>query len=116
MGQRLKAIWPPVLIAVLFLAAWEALVIIQEIKPYLLPAPTLIWENFTKDLTLMWSAAFYTGTTAFLGLVFGTIVAIVLAFFAQRIGIKRSKHRSKLRRTRTIPCVEALGRLGVRDV
>jgi NitT/TauT family transport system permease protein len=35
----------------------------------------------------MWSAAFYTGTTAFLGLVFGTIVAIVLAFFAQRIGI-----------------------------
>jgi NitT/TauT family transport system permease protein len=87
MGQRLRAIWPPVLIAVLFLAAWEALVIIQEIKPYLLPAPTLIWENFTKDLSLMWSAAFYTGTTAFLGLVFGTIVATVMALFAQRVGV-----------------------------
>jgi NitT/TauT family transport system permease protein len=87
MGQRLRAVWPPVLIAVLFLAAWEALVIIQEIKPYLLPAPTLIWENFTKDLSLMWAAAFYTGSTAFLGLVFGTIVATVLAFFAQRVGV-----------------------------
>jgi NitT/TauT family transport system permease protein len=84
MSDRLKYIWPPVLIGVLFIAAWQALVVVQEIKPYLLPAPSLIAENFFGDIDLMWNAALYTGTTAFLGLVFGTIAGIVMAFLAQR--------------------------------
>ena len=32
----------------------------------------------------MWAAALYTGTTAFLGLVFGTMAGVVMAFLAQR--------------------------------
>ena len=84
MSDRLKYIWPPVLIGVLVLAAWQALVVVQDIKPYLLPAPSLIAENFFGDIDLMWAAALYTGTTAFLGLVFGTIAGVVMAFLAQR--------------------------------
>ena len=84
MSDRLKYIWPPVLIGVLFVAAWQALVVVQDIKPYLLPAPSLIAENFFRDISLMWAAALYTGTTAFLGLVFGTIAGIIMAFLAQR--------------------------------
>ncbi|MCF8530430.1 MAG: ABC transporter permease [Candidatus Nanopelagicales bacterium] len=78
-------IWPPILIAVLFLAAWQAIVVVNDVQPYLLPAPSLIAENFTSDLSLMWAAAFYTGTTAFLGLVFGTIAALIMALLAQRL-------------------------------
>ncbi|MCF8550576.1 MAG: ABC transporter permease [Candidatus Nanopelagicales bacterium] len=77
--------WPPILIAVLFLAAWQAIVVVNDVQPYLLPAPSLIAENFTSDLSLMWAAAFYTGTTAFLGLVFGTIAALIMALLAQRL-------------------------------
>ena len=33
MSDRLKYIWPPVLIGVLGLAAWQALVVVQDIKP-----------------------------------------------------------------------------------
>lgn len=84
MAQRLKFIWPPILIAVLFLAAWQALVVSQDIKPFLLPAPSLIGENFLGDIDLMWQTAFYTGTTAFLGLLFGTILGILMALLAQR--------------------------------
>ncbi len=84
MGGRLKAIWPPILIALVFLAAWQLLVVVQDIKPYLLPAPSLIVTNFFKDLGLMWGATLYTGTTAFLGLLFGTVLGILAALLAQR--------------------------------
>ena len=84
MSDRLKFIWPPVLVALVFLGAWQLLVVTQDIKPFLLPAPSLIGQNFLTDLDLMWAAAYYTGTTAFLGLVFGTIAGIVMALLAQR--------------------------------
>jgi NitT/TauT family transport system permease protein len=84
MGGRLKAIWPPVLIAVIFLAAWQVLVVVRDLKPYLLPAPSLIASNFFSDIPLMWSATLYTGTTALLGLVFGTLLGILAALLAQR--------------------------------
>lgn len=84
MSDRLKFIWPPLLIGALVLAAWQAIVVVQDIKPYLLPAPSLIAGNFFGDLGLMWNAALYTGTTAFLGLVLGTIAGVVMAFLAQR--------------------------------
>ena len=84
MGGRLKAIWPPVLIAVIFLAAWQVLVVVRDLKPYLLPAPSLIASNFFSDIPLMWAATLYTGTTALLGLVFGTLLGILAALLAQR--------------------------------
>jgi NitT/TauT family transport system permease protein len=84
MGQRLRSVWPPVLIAVVLLAAWQLLVVIQDIKPYLLPAPSLIASNFFSDVGLMWAAALYTGTTALLGLMFGTVLGILAALLAQR--------------------------------
>lgn len=84
MSDRLKFIWPPLLIAVAFLAGWQLLVVIQEIEPYVLPAPSLIGENFFTDIDKMWETALYTGTTALLGLTFGTILGITMALVAQR--------------------------------
>lgn len=84
MSDRLKYVWPPLLIAVVFLAAWQLLVVTQEIEPYLLPAPSLIGSNFFTDIDKMWETALYTGTTALLGLMFGTILGIAMALVAQR--------------------------------
>jgi NitT/TauT family transport system permease protein len=83
-ADRLKFVWPPVLIALVFLGAWQLLVVSRDIKPFVLPAPTLIAENFFGGLDLMWGTAYYTGTTALLGLVFGTIAGLVMALLAQR--------------------------------
>jgi NitT/TauT family transport system permease protein len=90
MRGRLNLIWPPLLIGAIFLIAWEALVVIQELKPYLLPAPSLIFTTFTSNLNLMWATGIYTATTAVLGLVFGTIVGILLAMVAQRFFVFRN--------------------------
>jgi len=84
MSERLKPIWPPILVGLLFLGAWQLLVVIREIEPYLLPAPSLIFSNFFGNLDLMWSTAVYTATTALLGLLFGTAIGLVLALLAQR--------------------------------
>jgi len=84
MHSRLSYVWPPVLVATLFLGGWQLLVVVQELKPFLLPAPSLIASEFTHGAALMWSAAVYTGTTAFLGLLFGTLAGLFIALLAQR--------------------------------
>jgi len=87
MNDRLRMIWPPILVGVLFLALWQLIVVVQDIKPYLLPAPSLIGENFFGNLPLMWSTAVYTGTTALLGLAFGIIVGVASALLATRFSV-----------------------------
>ena len=84
MGERFKSVWPPILFAVVLLGAWQLLVVSRDIKPYLLPAPSLIWENFSGQFGLMSSTAVYTATTALLGLALGTAVGLLLALLAQR--------------------------------
>ena len=84
MAERLKAVWPPILIAVIFLGAWQLIVVANDIKPYLLPAPSLIFSNFFGSVDLMFSTALYTATTALLGLAVGTVIGLVLALLAQR--------------------------------
>ncbi len=84
MSSRLRGIWPPVLIAVIVIGAWQLLVVVRNIPPYLLPSPGLIASNFFKDVSLMWGAAFYTGTSALLGLMFGTFLGLLAALLAQR--------------------------------
>jgi NitT/TauT family transport system permease protein len=83
--SRLRSIWPPLLVAAIFLGAWQAIVVINDIKPYLLPAPSLILSNFFGDIGLMAAAGLYTGTTAILGLAVGTVVGLLAALAAQRL-------------------------------
>lgn len=87
MSRRLRAVWPPLLIGVLALVAWQLFVVAQDIKPYLLPAPTLIASNFFGDLGLMAGTALYTGTTAILGLAFGVVVGVLAALLAARFRV-----------------------------
>ncbi len=84
MSERLRNIWPPILIGVGALLLWQLVVMLADIKPYLLPAPSLIATNFFGDIALMWGAGFYTGTTALLGLALGTTLGVLAALLAQR--------------------------------
>lgn len=85
MTSRLSLLWPPVLLAAISLGIWELIVVVNDIQPYLLPSPSYIAENFFSDVSLMWSAALYTGTTAFLGLLFGTMLGLLMALLAQQL-------------------------------
>lgn len=83
--SRLRYVWPPVLIALVVLGAWELLVVWRDIKPFLLPSPSFIASNIVSSWGSLWSAAMYTGLTALIGLVLGTVLGLVLALLAQRL-------------------------------
>lgn len=80
-----RRLLPPVILGVGGLVAWELLVQLAKIQPYLLPAPTAIGRQFGVVLPALWSSTLATGANALVGLLAGAFIAIVLALFASRL-------------------------------
>ncbi|CAN5294285.1 hypothetical protein BH11ACT4_BH11ACT4_18420 [soil metagenome] len=80
-----RRVIPPVVLGVLVLAAWELLVQVAKIQPYLLPAPSAIGKQLGLVWGGLWAAMLATGSNALAGLIGGAIVAIVLALVASRL-------------------------------
>jgi NitT/TauT family transport system permease protein len=85
--ERLALVLPAVVVGVGFLVLWELFVVWRDIKPFLLPKPTVIWEQITSNFSGIWSATQETGANAFVGLVVGTALGIVVALIASRFRI-----------------------------
>jgi len=73
---------PPLVLGALALAGWQALVVGAGIKPYLLPSPTAIGTQVRELAPLIWTAATATGANVLVGLVAGTVVAVLAAVVA----------------------------------
>lgn len=81
----LRRVLPPVALGVIALIAWELLVQLAKIQPYLLPAPTAIGKQLGLVLPSLGAAMLATGTNALVGLAGGALLAIVLALVASRL-------------------------------
>jgi NitT/TauT family transport system permease protein len=79
-----RAVWPPVLFVVAFLALWELAVNVFDWKPYFLPKPSSIWAAFVDNFDLIRSAAFVSGRNALAGLIVGTILGVAVSFLLMR--------------------------------
>ena len=84
---RLAQILPPLAWGALFLFAWERFVIWRNIKPFLLPAPSAIWQQLQTNRAQIIQTSKATGSNALSGLLIGAILAIVIAFAAQRFSV-----------------------------
>ncbi|WP_375388011.1 ABC transporter permease [uncultured Amnibacterium sp.] len=84
---RGSAIWPPVVVAILFLAIWQLLVLAFDIKPYLLPSPAAIIAQLLLAPQLVVASATTTGVNALIGFAGGAVIAVVLAALASRIAL-----------------------------
>jgi NitT/TauT family transport system permease protein len=84
---NLRKVVPPVVVGVLFIAGWELFVKARDIKPYLLPAPSLIWREFRRQWDGIWEAALHTGSNALAGLVIGAFLGVLMAMIASRFRI-----------------------------
>jgi NitT/TauT family transport system permease protein len=69
------------------LALWEAVVDINGIPPYVLPAPTLIAKTLVTDWQALWASLLVTLRTTILGLLlaFGGGVALAILFNQSRL-------------------------------
>jgi NitT/TauT family transport system permease protein len=77
--SRTATILAPVILGLLVLALWQLAVIGFDIKPYVLPSPTAIGEQFVRAAGTVWSGTRVTGTNALVGLVLGSALGILAA-------------------------------------
>ena len=74
----------PIAVGLIVLGIWQFLVSVVGVSDYLLPSPASIVEEFIRYWPSIWTAMVITGTNAFIGLVVGSILGILLASLAAR--------------------------------
>jgi NitT/TauT family transport system permease protein len=75
---------PPVLVGIAAIVAWQLTVTLGRIAPFILPAPSEIWEQLVEQRRNVWEAALASGANALIGLIAGSIVAVLAAMVASR--------------------------------
>jgi NitT/TauT family transport system permease protein len=69
----------PLAVSVLAVIGWEALVRINEIPHYIIPAPTLVWRTLVRDWADLSGAMLFTLKITFLSLALAIIGGVLLA-------------------------------------
>jgi NitT/TauT family transport system permease protein len=80
----LRGLLPPLIVGIGGLALWELIVKAGRIAPFILPAPSAIWEQFWLSRSVIWQTGLATGANAFVGLIAGAVVGILGAMAASR--------------------------------
>jgi NitT/TauT family transport system permease protein len=80
-----QALWPPALFAVGFLALWEWFVVARDVKPFVLPKPSAIWEQLRENHERILEMTWATAQNALVGLAFGLLLGLVAALLASRV-------------------------------
>jgi NitT/TauT family transport system permease protein len=80
-----SAVWPPVLFGVAFLALWEWFVEARDVKPFVLPKPTAIWEQLRDNHDVILEATWATAQNALVGLAVGLVCGLLAALRASRL-------------------------------
>ncbi|CAN5501105.1 ABC transporter permease [soil metagenome] len=85
LGSRLAVVLPPVVLGIVLLVAWEQWVVLNDIKPYLMPKPSAIRTQFGLLDDVIRRSAWITGKNAVIGLFFGILVGVAMALVASRL-------------------------------
>jgi NitT/TauT family transport system permease protein len=83
--RYVRSVVPPVLVGVLAVAGWELTVKAGRIAPFILPAPSAIWEQLVEQRHNVFDAALASGANALVGLLGGAAVAVLAALAASRV-------------------------------
>ncbi|BEL02243.1 ABC transporter permease [Actinoplanes sichuanensis] len=80
----MRRVLPPLAFGVLALVLWEVFVTAGRVAPFILPAPTAIWAQIVEQKQNIWNAALASGANALVGLIGGTVLAVLAALAASR--------------------------------
>jgi NitT/TauT family transport system permease protein len=75
---------PPLIAGVAAIVAWQLTVTLGRIAPFILPAPSEIWGQLVEQRRNVWEAALASGANALIGLIAGSVVAVLAAMVASR--------------------------------
>lgn len=79
---RARAVLAPIVFGLAMLVLWQLFIMVFAIKPFVLPGPLAIAEQFGLKIEPVFSAMLVTAFNALIGLVVGTIFGIVAAVLA----------------------------------
>ena len=80
----IRAVLPPVVVGVVALVAWQVIVQVGRIAPFIVPSPLAIWDELREQKLNIWNAGLASGENALIGLVGGAVVGILAAMLASR--------------------------------
>lgn len=80
--ERPLRIIAPIVVGVLVLVIWQLLVEVLQVTPRMLPSPTAILDALVTYRDIIVEDALITGGNALVGLIVGTIIAIIAAGLA----------------------------------
>jgi NitT/TauT family transport system permease protein len=83
----LRLAWPPVVFGALVFGLWQFVVRYFDLKPYFLVAPTDIASAFRKNWSNIWEAMVVSGTNAAYGMLFGTLLGVLVSFVLSRFKV-----------------------------
>ena len=87
----LRAATPPLVVLLVFLAAWEGLVLALDVAPYLLPAPSAIGQALFEHSGELAKGTALTGLASILGFASSLLLGALIAFaFSQSRLVQRS--------------------------
>ncbi len=96
---------PVALVLVGLVGLWEVLVRVLDTKPYILPAPSKIWRAFVDTRGLLVDHTKTTAVEALAGLLFASIIGVVLAGVIAAVPFVRRVLYPILVVSQTIPMV-----------
>ena len=83
----LRMVGPPALFGAAMFGLWQFVVRFFDLKPYFLVAPTDIAKAFTKNWSNIWESMVFSGTNAAYGMLFGTILGVLVSFVLSRFKV-----------------------------
>jgi NitT/TauT family transport system permease protein len=86
-ARRVAVIVTPLVFGIVLVLAWQLFVDWRDIKPFLLPKPSAIWDEILDNHNEIWKAARETGMNALVGILAGTVVGVGVALVASRFKI-----------------------------
>lgn len=76
---NLSAVLAPLIFGAVMIGLWQLMVEAFDIDPFIIPAPSAIWEQLTANADNVASGARVTGQNALLGMLGGAVVGIAAA-------------------------------------
>lgn len=82
---RVRTVAAPILFGIIALAVWQLAVVTFGIRPFVLPSPLAIGDQFARNAAVVTDAAVVTAGNALVGLVLGVAAAVVVAILAAAV-------------------------------
>ncbi len=82
-----RSVLPPVLVGIAAIIGWELTVKLGRIAPFILPAPSAIWEQLVEQRGNVFDAALASGANALVGLIAGSVLGVLAALVASRFAL-----------------------------